>query len=103
MGTRAWLSGVLGAIVALAAAVGAFNAYVDPFQHYRVSTRHAPRFYTLHHRYINPGIARHAVYDSVVSGSSIMENTRADVVSTPIRNAPTPFGSFASGCMVFTA
>ena len=76
---RAWLIGVLAGIVALASLIGAFNALVDPFQHYRVAR--APRFYTLHHRYINPGIAKHAAYDTVVSGSSIMENTRTDVVA----------------------
>jgi len=76
---RGWLMGVLVAIVALASLIGAFNALVDPFQHYRVAS--APRFYTLHHRYINPGIAKHAAYDTVVSGSSIMENTRANVVA----------------------
>jgi hypothetical protein len=76
--SRRWLLAVLGTTLAIATAVGAVNAVVDPFQHYRLAA--APRFYTLMHRYIDPGIAKHARYDTIVSGSSIMENTRADVV-----------------------
>lgn len=76
--SRRWLIAVLATTLALAATVGAVNATIDPFQHYRLSS--APRFYTLLHRYINPGVARHARYDTIVSGSSIMENTRTGVV-----------------------
>ena len=76
-----WLAMVLGLTLACAAAVIAFNAWVDPFQHYHLSTRYPPRFYTLHHRWIDPGIARNAVYDVALSGSSIMENTRNDVIA----------------------
>jgi hypothetical protein len=77
-----WLAAVLGATLACVAAVVAFNAWVDPFQHYHVATRFPPRFYTLHHRYIDPGLARNAAYDVALSGSSIMENTRNDVMAS---------------------
>jgi len=71
---RRWAAGVLGSTAAALAIVAGINAVVDPFQQYRLAT--APRFYALHHRWINPGIAKHAVYETVLIGSSIMESTR---------------------------
>jgi hypothetical protein len=76
-----WIGGVLGVAVAAFVAAGAFVAWVDPFQQYHLASRFAPRFYFLHHRYINPGLARNQAYDTVVIGSSIMENTRNDFVA----------------------
>jgi hypothetical protein len=73
---RRWLAAVLGGALALLAGVAAFNAWVDPFQQYHLATRFPPRFYSLHHRYIDPGLARNARYDTIVVGSSIMENAR---------------------------
>jgi len=78
---RTWFAVALGTSVALAAGTIAFNVWVDPFQRYHLATRFAPRFYTLHHRFIDPGLARNARYDVLVSGSSIMENTRNDVTA----------------------
>jgi len=78
---RRWLAGVLGATIALLAACAAFISWVDPFQQYHLATRYPPRFYTLHHRYINPGLAKHQVYDTVLSGSSIMESPPNSVVA----------------------
>jgi len=71
---RRFLAGVLGIALALGAAVCALNAWVDPFQHYRVPERFAPRFYGAWQRYENPGIAKHYRYDRIVTGSSLMEN-----------------------------
>ena len=76
-----WLSGVLGATLGVLGAGAASVAWVDPFQQYHLATHYPPRFYFLHHRYINPGLARNQIYDTVVSGSSIMENTRNDFVA----------------------
>src|SRR5439155_5442368 len=76
-----WLSGVLGMTLAVLGASAAFVAWVDPFQQYHLASRYPPRFYFLHHRYINPGLARNQAYDTVVSGSSIMENTPNDLVA----------------------
>ena len=56
-----------------AAVVVAFNAWVDPFQHYRKAERFPARFYNAWQRYENPGLARHYDYDRVVTGSSLME------------------------------
>ncbi len=78
---RAWCLSVLGAVVVALAAVVAINALVDPFQQYRLATSHPPRFYKLHHRFINPGIAKNASYDTVLVGSSIMESTRNDTIA----------------------
>ena len=80
-GSKHWLSGVLAAACACLVTVGAFVAWVDPFQQYHLASHYPPRFYSLHHRYINPGLAKNQAYDTVVSGSSIMENTRNDFVA----------------------
>ncbi len=78
---RRWCVAVLGLTLGALLAVAAFNALVDPFQQYHLAARYGPRFYQLHHRYINPGLAKNAQYDTIVTGSSIMENTRvSDVV-----------------------
>jgi hypothetical protein len=76
-----WLAGVLGATLAALGAAAAFVVWVDPFQQYHLAARYPPRFYFLHHRYIDPGLAKNQTYDTVVSGSSIMENTRNDFVA----------------------
>ena len=70
---RRYFFTVLVLALALAVAVIAFNAWVDPFQHYRKSERFAPRFYNAWQRYENPGLAKHWDYDRIVTGSSLME------------------------------
>jgi hypothetical protein len=79
--SRRWLVGVLAIALSCLAAVASFIAWVDPFQQYHLASRYPPRFYFLHHRYIDPGLAKNQAYDTVVSGSSIMENTRNDFVA----------------------
>jgi hypothetical protein len=64
---------VLGIALAAAAAIIAFNAWVDPFQQYRKAGRFPARFYNAWQRYENPGIAKHYDYDRIVTGSSLME------------------------------
>jgi len=76
-----WFAGVLGVVVACLVSVATFLVWIDPFQQYHLATRYPPRFYFLHHRYIDPGLAKNQAYDTVVSGSSIMENTRNDFVA----------------------
>ena len=78
---RRWCLSVLGGTVFALATVLALNALVDPFQHYRLASSHPPRFYKLHHRFINPGIAKNASYSTVLIGSSIMESTRNDSIA----------------------
>lgn len=65
---------VLGMALVLALGVITFNAWVDPFQHYRKAERFPARFYPAWQRYENPGLAKHYDYDRVVTGSSLMEN-----------------------------
>ena len=79
--SKRWLAAVLGASIVLLGGVALFIAWVDPFQQYHLAARFPPRFYFLHHRYINPGLAKNQVYNTVVSGSSIMESTRNDFVA----------------------
>src|SRR6266542_3434265 len=79
--SRRWFAGVLAATIVCLVAAAAFVVWIDPFQQYHLASRFAPRFYFLHHRYIDPGLAKNQAYDTVVSGSSIMENTRNDFVA----------------------
>ena len=71
---RRFVLTVLAMAFVLAQAVIAFNAWVDPFQHYRKAARFPARFYPAWQRYENPGLAKHYDYDRVVTGSSLMEN-----------------------------
>jgi len=77
---RRWFAASLGVAVAVMAAIAAFNAWVDPFQHYRIPGPYPARFYTSLHRYIAPGLAKNAAFDTLLSGSSIVENTKNSVI-----------------------
>ena len=79
---RRWCVVVLGTTITALGVVAAVNATVDPFQQYHLTTSRPPRFYGLHHRWINPGLARNATYETALIGSSIMESTRNDVIAT---------------------
>lgn len=56
------------------AAVATIDFVVDPFQHYRKPTWYEPRFYRTLQRHIDPGLAKQYDYDTVITGSSMMEN-----------------------------
>jgi hypothetical protein len=73
--TRRWFALSLGTAVAVLAAVAAFDGWVDPFQQYRIPGPFPPRYYTSLHRYIVPGLLKNAAYDTLLTGSSIVENT----------------------------
>ena len=73
---RRYAQVLLMALVAFAGAVAVFNYVVDPFQQYRKPTWYEARYYRPLQRYINPGMAKHYDYEIVVTGSSMMENTR---------------------------
>ena len=62
--------------VLLAGGIATLDALVDPFQHYRKPGWYEPRFYRPLQRHINPGLAQHYDYDTVITGSSMMENYR---------------------------
>ena len=65
---------VLALALSLSLAVCAFNAWVDPFMHYRKAEWFPARFYNAWQRYENPGIAKQFDYDRIITGSSLMEN-----------------------------
>lgn len=67
---------LLAALVAFAGAVAIFNFVVDPFQQYRKPAWYEARYYQPLQRYIDPGLAKHYDYDTVITGSSMMENYR---------------------------
>lgn len=73
MPSRRYAITILGTALALALGVIAFNAWVDPFQHYRKAERFPARFYNAWQRHENPGLAKHWEYNRVVTGSSLME------------------------------
>ncbi len=79
MATR-FLRNTLLAAAALLALAGLANFEVDPFQQYRVPTRHEPRFYRAFQRYENPGVARHYPYDRAIISSSFFENVSGSEV-----------------------
>ena len=80
-GACRWFAAVIGTALAILAAIAAFNATVDPFQQYRLAAKYAPRFYVSFHRFIAPGLVKHAAYDTLLSGSSIVENTRNSAIA----------------------
>ena len=53
--------------------VGSLTAYVDPLFHYRVP-RDGQAYRLYSHRYQNDGITRHFEYDSILVGTSMIEN-----------------------------
>lgn len=59
---------------ALLAAIAFVNWTVDPFQQYRLAPAGQARYPRSLQRYINPGLAKNADYDFVITGSSLMEN-----------------------------
>jgi len=69
-----FIIGTLAVFVALLGAVAWLNWCIDPFQQYRLADAGHVRFLRVLQRYINPGIAKNADYDFVITGSSLMEN-----------------------------
>jgi hypothetical protein len=69
-------------VVAITASslVAGVNWWVDPFQHYREATRYPARFFNAHQRHINPGLVKHADYNRIIMGSSLMENVDSSEV-----------------------
>lgn len=71
---RRYGAALLTSMGLLIAAIALVDYAVDPFQHYRRPTWYEPHFYRTLQRFINPGLARHYDYDTVITGSSMMEN-----------------------------
>jgi hypothetical protein len=62
-------------------ATAAFNAWIDPFQHYREPSVYPARFFPAFQRHQNPGLAKHRDYDTVVMGSSLFENLSSTAIA----------------------
>lgn len=69
-----FIAAALALAAVLLAAVALLNATVDPFQQYRLAPPGQAQYPRALQRYINPGLAKNADYDFVISGSSMMEN-----------------------------
>lgn len=77
MGSRRSSVFILVALAATAAAlacVAAFNARIDPYQQYHLARPGEARYPRGLQRQIDPGLAKNADYDFVITGSSLMEN-----------------------------
>lgn len=66
---------------------GLFNFVVDPLQFFRAATLNEPHF-SDSQRYQNPGLARNYPYDTVVLGTSHMENFTPSRVAAALGGAP---------------
>ncbi len=69
-----FIAATLALTASLLAAVAILNWRVDPFQQYRLAPADQARFPRALQRYINPGLAKNANFDFVITGSSLMEN-----------------------------
>ena len=78
MTAKKWCILTLGLILALLILMGGLTALIDPYFHY-----HGPLeglAYELsdeRQRYINDGISKHFEYDAMLTGTSMMENSRS--------------------------
>jgi hypothetical protein len=103
-----WFAAVIAAAFALLVAAGALNWWVDPFQHFRVAERYPPRYYRLLHRFVVPGIVRNGRYDTLLTGSSIVENTRNSTIGracggTGLNAAMPALAGYEQGLVLRTA
>ena len=53
---------------------------VDPLQYFRLASFYTPAFHTNKARELNAGFIKHYDYETIVIGSSLMGNTRVDLV-----------------------
>ena len=73
------------AFVLFAGSVALIDFVVDPYQQYRKPNWYEPHYYRPLQRYISPGMARTYDYDTVITGSSMMENYRNAEAGTILR------------------
>ncbi|WP_432820897.1 hypothetical protein [Trichloromonas sp.] len=77
---RKWVHRTLMLILALLLGIMISNFVVDPFQHFRKASFY--RTYFKEERYLNPGIAKTFEYDTVIVGSSMIQNFRPSAVDS---------------------
>ena len=83
MDPRRYVRWLLLPALALAVGVGVFNFVVDPLQFYRQAGFYPPQ-YSSNQRYQNPALARSHDFDTVVLGTSHLENARPSVIARTI-------------------
>ncbi|MEO8102630.1 MAG: hypothetical protein ABI790_08890 [Betaproteobacteria bacterium] len=79
--SAAFILATLALTALMLAGVALVNWKVDPFQQYRLAPADQSRFPRALQRYINPGLAKNADYDFVITGSSLMENYDLAIVN----------------------
>lgn len=67
-----WIKNALTSTIILIVLVVSINFVTDPYQHYRKTTIY-PAFFGGNQRYLNPGLAKHYKYNSVIIGTSMTE------------------------------
>ena len=79
MSYRKYFYIVLSVIFALMAVVAGLDYAVDPLQFYHRASFYEPAF-SVEQRFQNPGLAKNYPYDTIIVGSSMVENTRPSMV-----------------------
>lgn len=59
-------------------AIGLCNYIIDPFQHFRKASFYKPFFKNV--RFLNTGVARHFPYDTVILGTSMVQNFKPSYI-----------------------
>jgi hypothetical protein len=76
--SKKWLYRTLLTVLGIFISIILINYSVDPFQHFRKATFYKP-FYKKS-RYLNPGIAKTYHYDTVIIGTSMVQNFKPSYV-----------------------
>lgn len=78
MSGKKWLFLSLGLIAGLLILMGGLTALIDPYFHYHGPIQGlAYELSDQRQRYINDGISKHFEYDAMLTGTSMMENSRS--------------------------
>ena len=77
MNAKKWLISTLALLLAALALMGALTITIDPYFHYHAPIKGlAYELSDTRQRYINDGISKHFEYDAMLTGTSMMENSR---------------------------
>lgn len=77
MTAKKWFIFTLALLLAALAVLGALTVIIDPYFHYHAPLKGlAYELSDTRQRYINDGISKHFEYDALLTGTSMMENSR---------------------------
>lgn len=79
MAYRQYFYLVLGVVGALMTVAAGLDYVVDPLQFYHRAAFYSPAF-SVEQRFQNPGLAKNYPYDTIIIGSSMVENSRPSMV-----------------------